>query len=332
MSMEGLEHRLDEAIGRGALPNLHGLVVVRAGEVVVERYGAGDDFRWGYPLGRVTFDAETLHDLRSATKSIVGLLYGIALDRGAVPDPEASLLGSFPEYPDLADDPARRDLRIEHALTMTMATDWDESLPYTDPANSEIAMERAADRYRFILDRPVTGRPGARRNYSGGATALLGRLIARGTGRSLSDFALDALFTPLGITTFDWITGADGTPSAASGLRLSPRDLARVGQLVLHGGTWEGRSIVPSTWLDRSLRQHVPIDDTRAYGYHWYVDPSPEGTGGRGWVGAMGNGGQRLWVFPSVDLAVAATFGNYDRPDQGEAPARLFDEVVDALT
>ncbi|MFX9054135.1 serine hydrolase, partial [Acinetobacter baumannii] len=87
------------------------------------------DEAWGRPLGEVAFGPETLHDLRSVTKSIVGLLYGIALDRGKVPAPDQPLMAQFPEYPDLAADPARRDLTIAHALTMTLGTEWDETLP-----------------------------------------------------------------------------------------------------------------------------------------------------------------------------------------------------------
>ena len=94
----------------------------------------------------------TLHDLRSASKSIVGLLYGIALAAGKVPSPDQPQMQSFPEYADLAADPARQRWTLHHVLSMTMGTDWDEqSIPYTNPANSEIAMDRAADRYRFCL-------------------------------------------------------------------------------------------------------------------------------------------------------------------------------------
>ena len=103
-------------------------------------------------MGRVAFNANTLHDLRSVSKSIVGLLYGIALADGKVPAPEAPLFASFPEYADLAADPARNRRTIYNALTMTMGTDWDEiSVPYSDPTNSEIAMDMAPDRYRFVL-------------------------------------------------------------------------------------------------------------------------------------------------------------------------------------
>jgi CubicO group peptidase (beta-lactamase class C family) len=262
---------------------------------------------------------------------VVGLLYGIALDEARVPAPEEKLLHCFPAYADLVADPVRGELRVEHALTMTMGTAWDESLPYTDPANSEIAMERAPDRYRFVLDRPMIAEPGARWNYNGGATALLGRLIGDGTGRALPEFARDTLFARLGITEFEWARGFDGTPSAASGLRLRPRDLARVGQLILQGGAWDGQHVVSKAFLDAALRPRVPVDAEMEYGYQWFVGRAPFLRAPTRWIGARGNGGQRLWVVPALDLVLVTMFGNYDEPEQSVAPDRLFREVASAV-
>ena len=104
-----------------------------------------------------------LHDLRSVTKSLVGMLYGIALADGKVPPPEARLYDQFPEYPDLAKQPGRDRITVAHALSMTMGTEWDElTHPYGDPRNSEIAMEAAPDRYRYILSLPIVGEPGVK--------------------------------------------------------------------------------------------------------------------------------------------------------------------------
>jgi CubicO group peptidase (beta-lactamase class C family) len=327
-----LGDRIDAAHRKGELPGLHGLVVARRGRLALERYYPGADWIWGRSLGTVAFGPETLHDLRSVTKSLVGLLYGIALADGKVPPPAAVLVDQFPEYPDLAADPARRRLTVAHVLTMTLGLEWDESVPYTSSANSEIAMERAPDRYRFVLGRPVVGPPGERWGYSGGATALLGRLVARGTGTALPDYARAALWVPLGITSSDWTRSPDGTPSAASGLRLTPRDLARVGQLIVQRGRWEGRAVVPDSWLEASLRPAVTIDERVRYGLHWYLGEMPvatrSGTRREPWVGAFGNGGQRLIVMPGLELVIAITAGNYDQPGQREMPLALWRDLV----
>jgi CubicO group peptidase (beta-lactamase class C family) len=323
-----LDAAFDLAREAGVLPNLHGVVAARGGRIFFERYLPGPDAGLGRPLGVVRFGPQTLHDLRSVTKSVVALLYGIALADGKVPAPEANLLEQFPEYPDLAADPDRRRLTVRHVLTMTLGTDWDElSLPYTDPRNGEIAMNNAADRYRYVLERPVIEPPGQRWTYNGGATALLGRLIAKGTGRPLVDFAREALFEPLGITRTEWKHGRDGEPHAASGLRLTPRDLARIGVAMLNGGAYRGRAVIPAAWLSACLTPAVAMPDGRSYGYQWYLGgvPMDDGSGGvrsEPTVNALGNGGQRLALVPRLDLVVAVTAGNYDSPE-GWRPAMV---------
>jgi CubicO group peptidase (beta-lactamase class C family) len=318
----------------GLLGGLHGVLVSRNERLVLERYYPGADESWGQPLGTVTFGPDTLHDLRSATKSIVGLLYGIALDRGLVPPPDAPLLAQFPEYPDLTTDPARARLTIENALTMTMGFAWDEQRPYTDLANSEIAMEKAPDRYRYVLDRPIVAPPGTRWIYSGGAVALIGALIARGTGMKLQEFARQALLAPLGIDQFGWAEGSDGVASAASGLRLRPRDLLRIGTLVLAHGQWDDRQIVSRRWLDGSFKPAIAISGgdlvNIQYGRLWYLSEgsAPALAGPRRSIGAFGNGGQRLWLMPDAGLAVAVVCGNYNAPDQWVTPIRIWREIV----
>jgi CubicO group peptidase (beta-lactamase class C family) len=333
-----LEAKLDKAIAGKRVWNLHGLVIVRNGRLVLERYWEGEDSNRGRRLGRIAFKADTLHDLRSVSKSIVGLLYGIALEQGRVPAPDAPLLASFPEYPDLAADPARARWTIGHVLTMTLGTDWDEmSVPYTDPTNSEIAMDMAADRYRFILGAPVVMEPGKRWIYNGGATALLGRIIARGTGMPLQEFARSALFDPLGLGPTEWHVDRIGASTAASGLRMAPRDLARIGLMMLRGGVVGEKRVVPSAWIERSMAPAVDVDEIRQYGYHWYmgkwsfmVATGPRWNRSRleRFWSATGNGGQRLFLFPGLDLAVAITAGNYDTPDQWLPPTNVMREVV----
>jgi CubicO group peptidase (beta-lactamase class C family) len=151
-----------------------------------------------------------------------------------VPPPDAPLLAPFPEYA----DPARNRWTIYNALTMTMGTDRDElNVPYSDPTNSEIAMDMAPDRYRFVLAAPVVMEPGKRWIYNGGAAALLARIIERATSKPLFTFAHKKLFDLLGIGPTEWLTDRGGEAIAASGLRMTPRDLARSG-----GGTDRGSS------------------------------------------------------------------------------------------
>jgi CubicO group peptidase (beta-lactamase class C family) len=340
-----LESRLDKLLAEKRVWGLHGVLVVRGRQIVLERYFEGEDNNWGQPLGVVQFAPDTLHNLYSATKSIVALLYGIALAEGKVPPPSAPLYAQFPEYQDLvAADERRKQQTIAHALSMSLGTQWNEiGRAYDSPDNDEIGMEMAKDRYRFVLERPVTGPPGKRWQYSGGATALLGRLIARGTGRSLPDYARAALFDPIGIGPTEWVTSkdtwvyrqsgrGDGEPIAASGLRMTPRDLARIGQLVLDSGMADGRQVVPAEWLAECFVPRVSVNELQRYGYQWYLGDMEFLAGGtvrlEHWVGCAGNGGQRLYVLPDLDLIIVVTAGNYSAPEQWLPPIRVVREAV----
>src|SRR5438094_833801 len=130
-----LRDRLDEIRQAGEVGGLHAVVAVRGGQTLLEYYGAGEDFAWGDSLGVVEFGPETLHDIRSVTKSVTALLYGIALGEGLVPPSTEPLLRWFPQYRDLAADPQRARLTVEHALTMSLGVEWREDLPYNSPAN-----------------------------------------------------------------------------------------------------------------------------------------------------------------------------------------------------
>ena len=210
--------------------------------------------------------------MRSVSKSIVGLLYGIALAQGKVPPPEAPLYAPFPEYADLAAGAGRDRLTIHHVLTMTMGTDWDESsIALLQSRQQRDRHGPGAGRYRYILERPVVMEPGKRWTYCGGATALLARIIANGTGKPLHDFAREALFDPLGLGPTEWIVDAKGEPFAASGLRMTPRDLARIGMMMANGGMAGDKRVVPAQWLERCTAQVLAIDEVRRYGYQWYV-------------------------------------------------------------
>jgi CubicO group peptidase (beta-lactamase class C family) len=340
-----LERRFDRLIADKRVWNLHGVIVARGGRIVLERYFEGEQNSWGRLLGRTQHSPGTLHNLYSVTKSIVALVYGVALAEGKVPPPGAPLYEQFPEYKELLQaDPRREERTIAHALTMTLGLQWDEILiPYSDPKNDEIGMEMAKDRYRFILERPVISPPGKRWLYSGGATALLGRIIAKGTGQALPDYARTALFDPIGLGPTEWINNkdtwvaakygpGDGEPVVASGLRMTTRDLACLGRLVLDNGAAGGRQVLPAQWLTECLTPRVSVDEQRRYGYQWYLGDFEYGSRQRPrldrWVGCFGQGGQRLFVMPDLDLVVAVTAGNYGTPDQWIPPIRVMREAV----
>jgi CubicO group peptidase (beta-lactamase class C family) len=332
----GFGTRLDQFVLSGQAANIHGVVIARRGRLVLEKYYEGDDQvrddKGRAHFERVAFSAQRNHELRSVTKSIVGLLYGIALREGKVPPLDQPLLAQFPQYTDLPDLWQRRRWTIAHAITMTLGIDWDEDVSYDDPRNGQTAMESASDRYRYVLERPIVAVAGERWIYCGGATALIGKIIENGTKRSLHDYARAVLFDPLGLGQTEWRSGRDGERNFASGLSIRPRDLACIGQLLLDGGKAGEQQVVPADWLEASFKPAVTIRDRREYGYHWYVGElvfnALDGPRRERWVAAMGNGGQRLYVFPRLELLLVMTAGNYNRRDQGTPPNRLLTEII----
>jgi CubicO group peptidase (beta-lactamase class C family) len=326
------EQRLAELEKSGRVFGLDALIVSRGGKTIFEHYGEGQAEAWGTPLGVVKFGPTVIHDLRSVSKSVVSWIYGIALAQGKVPTPETRLSAAFPQYADLQQQPGRAELTVGHVLSMTVDMDWDElTIPYGDLRNSENAMEAAPDRYRYVLERPILGPPGVKWTYNGGCTTLLARLIADGTGEKLHAYARRVLFEPLGFGANEWVLSKDGNEIAASGLRLLPRDMVKIGQLVLNGGAWDGKQVVPADWVKRATTPVVHMPDGRGYGYHWYTGAFQDATHPPlPWIAGIGWGGQRLYVIPKGDLVVGINCGNYRRSgrDQHMVGVTLVTELV----
>lgn len=312
--------------------NTHALLVQRGGSTLAEAYFTGRDKPSGDWLEReVVFTADHPHDLRSISKSVTGLVAGIVHGRGQL-DLQQPVLDSFPELADLA-TPERRQITVQHLLDMTVGWEWDEwTVPYGNLANSETRMALALDRNRHLLGLPMLHTPGTQWAYSGGATALLADVIERRTGQPLKDLAQAVLFDPLGIAPVTWRADRHGRTLAFSGLRLRPRELARIGRLLLDGGQWQGRPVVPAAWIADTLATRVPAVDGLTFGRQWWQGRFTSGPGaGVGFIAGMGNGGQRLFGVPSLDLVVVVTAGRYNQPGNGVASSRLFRQVLAAV-
>lgn len=311
---------LEQKIRSGEIAGVHSVIAMKGGETVAEWYFEGADQARGRRLGVVQFGPETLHDVRSVTKSVVALLVGIAVEEGAIKSLDAPALDYFPDYADLQ-TPERRRITVRHLLTMGSGLHWDEeTYPYTDPRNSEIAMDRAPDPYRYVLSQAIEVPPGARFKYSGGDVAVMAAILTRATKTPLDAYAEAKLFRPLGIAKVEWHRDAKGVPYAASGLRLTPRDMAKIGRTMLQGGRWDGRQVVPAAWVKTSIQPHARVEpDPKCgtqYGYFWWLYAGCQLTPPQAWAAAVGNGGQRIVVVPQRDIVIVMTSGLYDQPGQ----------------
>ena len=308
--------------------NIHAVVVVRNGKLAMERYFAGEDERWGDMLGRVTYGPDVKHDLRSISKSATSLLIGIARSEGKFPALDSAVFDAFPDYADLR-TPEKARITFRDLLTMSSGLAWDENRPWNDPRNNEREMIMAADPFRYILSQPVVFPPGTVYAYSGGGTSLLGETLARSTGRSLRDYARDKLFTPLDITDFEWLdAGVSGKLGAFGSLRLTPRDAAKLGRLMVTDGQWNGRQVVSAGWAAESIIPRLNGEGLFFYGYQWWLGRSLRNGAELAWAAGVGLGGQRLFVVPTLDLVVMISAGHYSGALQGIIPAGIFNRIV----
>jgi CubicO group peptidase (beta-lactamase class C family) len=294
--------------------NVHSVIVLRRGSLLFEYYGVGPDQPWDTSLPAVVPGVGVKHDVHSVSKSVVSLLIGIALDRKLLASVDEPIWKFFPEF--AAFRTAAKDrILLRHLLTMTSGIAWNEWwLSYADPENSELQMDAAPDPYRYVLEQPLTIEPGTKWNYSGGSTVLLGAILQKVTQKPLAEFAREALFEPLGITDFEWMRMSSGEIAADGGLRLRPRDMAKLGQLVLSQGEWKGKRIVSASWLRESLQKTIDAMDLH-YGYQWWIGSSWVNSRTVEWFAALGHGGQRIIIVPSLDLVVIFTAGLYDSND-----------------
>jgi CubicO group peptidase (beta-lactamase class C family) len=296
-----------------------GVVVVRHGALVYEHYfGAGSTAR----------AAGTVHEIYAITTNLVALLTGIAFARGWLNDIDAPVFSLLPEYAALR-TPGKERITLRDLLTMTSGLAWPELfVAHDDPANIARRMRRAPDPYRFVLQQPLAAMPGTMWNYDSGGVELLGLILEKVARRPLDVFARKALFAPLGITDWAWRRLGGATrpgPAASSRLLLRPRDLAKIGQLVLNRGLWRGRRIVSAAWIKEMTTPQIPPwwllngeAGAQSYGYLWWRGRSWARDRPFEWIGGLGWGGQRLYVMPRLDMVVVVTAGAYYRPSYAQ--------------
>lgn len=334
----GLDASALDALARrieaGELGNLHSLLVVREGRLVYERYFAGEDRAWSRSLGTVEFAEDVLHDLRSVTKSVVSALIGIAQGHGWIGDLDQPLVDAVGRGGRDVDG-GLHAVTLRHALTMSAGLEWRElELPYWDPRNGETRMWLGSDPLGWALGRPVESPPGAVFEYNGALPTALAAAVERGAGVSIDRFAVEHLMCPLGIPRFEWLRHRSGLHISASGLRLRPRDMARFGWMMLDGGRFAGRQVVPASFVRDALRAQIDTGDpgrAGGYGYLWWIRRLPAALGGFDVPVARGNGGQRIALIETARMVVVVTAGEYDAPTQNVGPREAIDSVIAAL-
>jgi CubicO group peptidase (beta-lactamase class C family) len=263
------------------------LMIIRHGKIVAEANYA-------------PYVAGISHDLRSVTKSVVSTLTAIELRQGLLDSVDHPVLDLFPDKNISHVDEAKKAMTVQNLLDMTSGIEWQEKA-YT-PDETIMRMYRSPDRTEFVLSQPMSSTPGSKFYYNSGNPYVLSALITKKTGQSAFDFAKKELFAPLGITSARWgRLDAQGVTDGEAGLFLSPHDMARIGYLYLHNGAWEGRQIIPSSWVERAKEGSV----SATFGFHyanlWWSKPE------MGAFMALGRHSQLILVLPKLDVVAVMT-------------------------
>lgn len=285
------------------------LTIIRHGRIVTEAYYA-------------PYVAGIRHDLRSVTKSVLGTLIGIEIQRGELDSVDHGILDFFSDKTISNDDDSKRAMTVQHLLDMASGIKWLEKA-YT-PDESIMQMYRSPDRTAFVLNQPMSNTPGSQFYYNSGNPYVLSALINRKSGQSAFDFAKKELFGPLGITSAAWgRVDAQGVTDGEAGLYLAPHDMARLGYLYLHNGSWDGRQIIPPSWVERAKAGPVNATFGFHYGNLWWSLPE------KGAYMARGRHSQLILVIPKLDI-VAVTTGIL-RDDEYYSVSRLVTDISNSV-
>ena len=288
---------------------VNSLLVERHGYIVLDTYF--------YP-----FADNQLHDVASVTKSVMSTLVGIAQAKQEIISLDTPVLPVLSEETAWSADARKRHMTLAHLLSMTSGLDCSAK----DGQNFLQQMESTPHWSTFALERPQTANPGTQFNYCAANMQLVSALLTHETGESAASFAQRELFGPLGIRNIQWPSDPDGVSHGFADLKLQPRDMAKLGYLWLHHGVWEGRQIVPQSYLDAALSPHADVNVGVKYGYGIWLYPNGR-AGGPADFEANGHGGQRIAVIPSKDTVIVITGNGVDDDEIARllAPAAKWD-------
>ncbi|MBN1996700.1 serine hydrolase [candidate division KSB1 bacterium] len=274
---------------------LESLLIIKDQKLILEEYFFG-------------YDRTQPHHIHSCTKSITSLLLGIALRRRKTVGINQCIFNFFPNYDSLRTK-EKENLTLKHVLTMTAG--FQEQEEYED-----IKVENPLS---YILGLPLEALPGEKFRYSNDCSNLLGGIIYSITGEFADSYSKKVLFGPLGISHSEWEI-VNGIPYCHSGMKMLPRDMAKIGLLVLNNGKWRGRQIVPEEWIRESTEPHVAESQSFDYGYQWWHissrnkswwEKSKDSEKRYDMVIALGYAGQFIMVIRDLNLVVVTTASDY---------------------
>ena len=295
--------------------NITSLLIVKNNKLVCEEYFYGSD------------DSH-LNKLGSCSKSVTSILFGIAIDQAKIKGVNEVVIDYFPEYKQLKTEENSKIL-TKHLLTMTAGFDWDEySVPYNHPQNTLLQMGESEDYLKYIFKRSIVDTPGEKFNYSCANTILLGWILKKSTGMNPDRYAEQNLFNHLGIDKYYWHIREDGFTHVEGGLKLTARDMAKIGSLILNNGKWNNDQIVSAEWIAESTHQHVPQNNWQpGYGYQWWNIYYPVQDKTMYGIMAMGADPQMIIIIPELNTIIVTT-GPFTFVDEDKSPLRMIMQYI----
>ena len=288
--------RLYAHLRSDAHADLKGIVVLCDGQRISETYFNGDT-------------AASLHDIRSATKSITATLMGIAIQRGLIHSVNDSIALYLPGLP----HDGKQNITIRDLLTMRSGFAANDNDPLSP--GSEDNLDKASDWLKAAYAVPIKEQPGRTYVYCSLNAFLAGVVVSNAAKMPLDEFARRNLFSPLGIDRFDWLKAAGGKTKGQGNLSIRTRDLAAIGEMYLNQGVFQGKRILNAKWIEQSWAKQVPISSSDPYadfyGLMWYSRDEATGTTRTPVHFASGNGGNKIYVVPSRRLVIAITSSAY---------------------
>jgi CubicO group peptidase (beta-lactamase class C family) len=316
---------MERAITAGTFENITSVLVALHGELVFERSFDGTNIT-------------TLRNTRSATKTVTSMLVGIAIERGLLSGVDARVMAFFPEkQPVKHPDQRKESITVEDLLTMSSLLECDDWNSFS--RGNEERMYLIEDWVQFTLDLPIRGFPawspkpenspyGRSFGYCTAGVVTLGAVLERATGEPVQDFAHRNLFAPLDIVDVEWQLTPSGLAMTGGGLGLNGRDLLKLGQLYLDGGKYNGIQIVSKEWVEKSTRAHARVDDQTEYGYLWWLKEVRCTSARFATYYMAGTGGNRVAVFPELQLVTVVTSDNFSIRNAHQLTDRILTEHV----
>ncbi len=322
------EEMLRKAVGRienGKYGEVHSMLIYKNDRLVFEEYYKGHTYQWdapGHYGDYVIWNRDMQHCIHSDTKSFTSLCIGIAIEKGFIKEVNQSIFDYLPGYESYKMD-GKEKIIIEHLLTMTSGLSWEEwKISLGSIENDQIAIWFYEDGpVNYVLRKPLVAAPGTRFNYSGGDIQLLAEILKNATGMKLDEFSAKYIFEPMGITTYDWwLIFPSGEIQAAGGLKLTPRDMVKIGAMMLNKGVWNGSRIISENWIVKCMTSYsgnenikVPGEDLGkvGYAYTWWIKNFNYKGKSLLWYSALGWGGQKISILPELNIVIVFTGANY---------------------